>query len=85
MNDPQKNIDHLNLYLRLDEYAAQAIESIENKIEGATTDTVECRIATLETIKMVLGIQRTELARFVEQTAATNDKLQEILDALPKK
>lgn len=77
--ETEEKMRYLENLHTLDIAAARMLESIDTKLEGATTDTVPVNVEALKLVRLIMSTQRTTLAQFVEHTLETDDLLDNIL------
>jgi hypothetical protein len=77
-----QTIETLALYHQLDTLARQVIEALDKKLEEADSDTVQCRVDSLETIRELIDFQRSSLSELVEQSLSVNDQIETLLNRL---
>ncbi len=64
--------------------ANRMLASIDAKVEGVTTETVEVNVMALHTLRIIIAGQDAVLRKMTEASANQDDKLEELLARLKK-
>lgn len=81
---PEENFEFLELVHQLTAMAQTCIDKIDEKVEEASTDTVEVRVDGLLRIHTVLSMQSGLIRRLVEMDQHTQEQLNRIAEKASK-
>ena len=63
----------------LDSEAAEALEKIDAKLEGATDETIPVNVEGLRRVRNILYLQKYALKKFVESQAEMDDLIEKVI------